>query len=436
MHDSGVDAVPDQTPPRPSVGLRAGAVVFRDDPSEVKVLDAESHGGAWLDPVWELTTAAGVAWIGVELAPRDLSTGFDYDWSPLSEVLHRLGRELPSERDGLAGRALYSLEYIEEPGFYPTGVVTGVAMESAFDARESTDGIAPVAITRISMLPLFEDLLLVARHPQHIVTGKYLELSRGPAPRNGVDLLWTELFLQSFAAWRNSAAPSLADFAVSALTEAARGFEGAVRSIVTQFEQAEQAFFFLMGEAAQPELEDQTLRSLQNRLFQLAILTGRVEAELAAFGSGDKAPPRWYQSGSVGQTGRDVLAARYSENAARVQRLRGDVRATIDMMANTVALQQLRLGQAEQAENERRRAREAQDRARDEAFQRNLAIFAGVVLVPTLIVGFFGANVDFPGRDGETAFWVMLGAIVASVVVGLAVFAVLRRRADRDADGM
>ena len=52
---------------------------------------------------------------------------------------------------------------------------------------------------------------------------------------------------------------------------------------------------------------------------------------------------------------------------------------------------------------------------------RVLTIFSVVLLPLTLISGIFGMNVDFPGFDSKTAFWVIV-ALMVVVIVGMVAF--------------
>jgi magnesium transporter len=47
---------------------------------------------------------------------------------------------------------------------------------------------------------------------------------------------------------------------------------------------------------------------------------------------------------------------------------------------------------------------------------RVLTIFSVVMLPLTLITGFFGMNVAFPGEQTRVAFWVILGLLLAGVL--------------------
>jgi Mg2+ and Co2+ transporter CorA len=56
--------------------------------------------------------------------------------------------------------------------------------------------------------------------------------------------------------------------------------------------------------------------------------------------------------------------------------------------------------------------------------QDNLAKVTALILVPTLIVGLFGANTQLPGEDQWTGFGLMVGLMLVSA---LAVYMLLVR---------
>jgi len=75
----------------------------------------------------------------------------------------------------------------------------------------------------------------------------------------------------------------------------------------------------------------------------------------------------------------------------------------------------------EQAEEQRRHS---------ERTQQRLEIAAVVFLVPTLIVGFYGANTWVPGQGRHWGFWVMVVALVVLSVVALLAVMRFHRRSD------
>jgi hypothetical protein len=62
-----------------------------------------------------------------------------------------------------------------------------------------------------------------------------------------------------------------------------------------------------------------------------------------------------------------------------------------------------------------------QDRGRREDLQRRLELIAVGFLVPTLIVGFYGANTWVPGQSQIWGFWVMVAALIIFSLITLGV---------------
>lgn len=72
-----------------------------------------------------------------------------------------------------------------------------------------------------------------------------------------------------------------------------------------------------------------------------------------------------------------------------------------------------------------------QERDRKERTQHLVAIGAAVFLVPTLVVGFYGANTWVPGQGRHWGFYVMVVLLI--VLSGAALYVVLKWRRDEDA---
>ena len=64
---------------------------------------------------------------------------------------------------------------------------------------------------------------------------------------------------------------------------------------------------------------------------------------------------------------------------------------------------------------------EQNEKRREEAerVQRRIELAAAAFLIPTLIVGFYGANTWVPGQGKHSGFWVMVVVLIAFTVVGL-----------------
>jgi hypothetical protein len=69
-------------------------------------------------------------------------------------------------------------------------------------------------------------------------------------------------------------------------------------------------------------------------------------------------------------------------------------------------------------------------RDRNEELQRRVERLATIFLIPTLIVGFYGANTWVPGQQRHWGFWVMVGVMAALTCLGVAWLRVVHRRRD------
>jgi CorA-like Mg2+ transporter protein len=67
-------------------------------------------------------------------------------------------------------------------------------------------------------------------------------------------------------------------------------------------------------------------------------------------------------------------------------------------------------------------------RDRIESRARRIEVLAAVFLIPTLIVGFYGANTWLPGQQREWGFWVMVAVIVMLTWIGTRMVLALRDR--------
>lgn len=69
-----------------------------------------------------------------------------------------------------------------------------------------------------------------------------------------------------------------------------------------------------------------------------------------------------------------------------------------------------------------------EQRERNEELQRRVEMLATGFLIPTLIVGFYGANTWVPGEQRHWGFWVMVAIMVAFTTMGMVVLWLAHRR--------
>jgi Mg2+ and Co2+ transporter CorA len=94
--------------------------------------------------------------------------------------------------------------------------------------------------------------------------------------------------------------------------------------------------------------------------------------------------------------------------------IHGTLRASLDLLAVHATAQQLKLAQAQAQGQER--------------LQTALALVTSVLLVPTFIAGFFGANTQVPGQGKWWGFVLMVGLMVLGAI---GTWAAIRPRKDR-----
>ncbi len=75
-----------------------------------------------------------------------------------------------------------------------------------------------------------------------------------------------------------------------------------------------------------------------------------------------------------------------------------------------------------------------EQRQHSERMQRRIEVAAAVFLVPTLVVGFYGANTWVPGQGKHWGFWVMVALLILLSLVALLAVLFLQRRAGQAAD--
>ena len=88
----------------------------------------------------------------------------------------------------------------------------------------------------------------------------------------------------------------------------------------------------------------------------------------------------------------------------RVDEALGELSDLGDMLRHSFQLMHIRVSDAQRAQHEER--------------QRRLEFWGTIILVPTLIVGFYGANTWVPGDNRHWGFWVMVAAIAVLTTVG------------------
>jgi Mg2+ and Co2+ transporter CorA len=132
--------------------------------------------------------------------------------------------------------------------------------------------------------------------------------------------------------------------------------------------------------------------------------------------SHDRPQDAWF----TGLTDDEVAASldrRLDRALAQLGEMMEILRTSFQVLTTAGAAEQLKLAQ-EQREHGKR-------------LDERITVITSLLLVPTLVVGFYGANTKLPGRDGWLGFELMLALMVVSAIVTY----VLVKRAREDDDG-
>lgn len=376
-----------------------------------------------------LANEDGVLWLDY-FKPRSHGRQpvYIYDLSPIKTRLEELGFEVRGEgsREPAALR-LFDCLQSTRLGFHRQDSIAGLGVELADPRLVSAAGTyTGMRAVRVSMIALPKCIVTVRDRPEYWF-GRPLDTSL----RQQIRESWREpAQLEPFAtrltfqdpvqrSWLESeAASSSGTLAELVLLELSRTFQPACGDLLELLEGAEQTYFSIIDIDALT-MDDQALWRAQRNFFELIGVLGSFARSLSGFAEGTSDSPAWFSDAGDRGVIKDVRR-NYDEALSEVRVLRQDLRASVDMMASTLASKQLVVAhhQEQRAREQLRLAEEQRDR--NERFMRDATLIASLVLLPTLIATIYGANVGLPFRDNA------IGTVV--LVVGMVVAAMLAWR--------
>jgi hypothetical protein len=225
-----------------------------------------------------------------------------------------------------------------------------------------------------------ERWLLTCWHPQRTFVGA-TELSERDAAHPPDDL-----FANVARRWASGAGRNAGDLGVLAMHELALGYVPAYRALAGWLEDWEMGMY----------LQDEPDRETFARLWgSMAVLRDWINP--------------LNRTGLRADIDKAWLCARDHDMVLQVDDLVDKALAGLKELAQSLraALQLLHIEQ-----NEKRREQA-------ERVQRRIELAAAAFLIPTLIVGFYGANTWVPGQGQHWGFWAMVVVLVVFTVVGL-----------------
>jgi len=290
----------------------------------------------------------------------------------------------------------------EDDGLRGVSAVAVIARERPKAADDPSDDVADELVFQTVEIIVGQGWLVTCWHPSRIVTGSGQEAGH-PVLR--------EPFL-SYVHYRlrqdESDRTSSGDLGLY-LTRALVGtYDASHRMMERWVASWEVAFFHSLGHHEKAA----RLKDAAGRISNLLSMTGELRRRLTAFEHArwSTADKSWFpgvgDNSTGGETGPGVTAlATFIDTSERTFTLLADtIRADVNllMLQSTAAQQEA-----------------------GEQMQGYLGKVTGLVLVPTLVAGVFGANTAVPGGQAWWGFEVMLLLMVVSAVL---VYAAIRRR--------
>jgi hypothetical protein len=229
------------------------------------------------------------------------------------------------------------------------------------------------------------DWLITCWHPQRVFQGSKVIEEEAPGDAE-------ELFEGVAERWHRQPCETAGDLGIRVMHELALSYAPAHRDLYSWLEDWELSLY--------TKAEDGGSGSNSGDLQQLPELWGLM-AVLRNWLSPLNKP------GLQADLGRAWLPATDHEAVKEVDRRVDKALAGLAQLSETLR-QSFGLLHLEQTEEQRQRS---------ESMQRRFEILAVAFLVPTFIVGFYGANTWVPGQGEAWGFEVMVGALIAGVLV-------------------
>jgi hypothetical protein len=262
--------------------------------------------------------------------------------------------------------------------------------------RGAAQGVGVLVFEPVELLAR-QDWLITCRHPSRTYRGAE-PMSEGPADDGG------EFFRAVATRWAQRGPGNAGDLGIAVMYELALTYAPAHRALSVWLEDWELSLY----------VNDE----LDNR-DQLPELWGLMAVLRNWLGPLNKA-------GLRGDIAKAWLPGTDLKGVVEVDDRVDKALASLAKLSETLR-QSFGLLHLEQTEDQRRHSERTQHR-----FEAAAAVF----LVPTLIVGFYGANTWVPGQGRHWGFWVMVGALVLLSICALVAVLLLQRRshaAARDA---
>lgn len=336
----------------------------------------------------QLRDSEGFAWFELSCGPSETATVFEKLSNHCPGLTGEMLEDLLTPDDEPAGRT-YSEGKIRLASSFSV-----LAERPEEQVERGTPQRAGVLLFQPVELLAGENWLITCWHPTRTFRGPS-KVADGP-PGDA-----TEIHRAAVGRWEQGARGGPGDLGISVMHELALGYVPAQRELSTWLEDWELSLYVADELDNQDELPELwgLMAVLRDWLKPLNKPGLRADLEKA-----------WLPA-----TDHDAVIAvddRVDKALAGLGRLSATLRQSFGLL------------HLEQVEEQRRHS---------ERMQNRLEIAAVVFLVPTLIVGFYGANTWVPGQGRHWGFWVMVAALVLLSLIALLAVLRFHRRSDEAA---
>jgi len=310
----------------------------------------------------------------------------------------RVAEEVGSDCPGLEPQMLEDMlspEKLPEGRSYADGAIRLVTSFDVTAARIEEEGAKKqsVQIQPVDLLGSERWLISRWQAKRVFVDGKRREnLREAPAP---------EVIAGVRRRWQGGTGRGAGDLGILLMHELALRYPPAYRTLYHWLEEWELGLY---GEEGERQADPETLRTLWRSMAVMRDWIG----PLNKIGMREDIGLAWLPATDAAEV--NEVDDRIDRALSSLRELAGTMRASFGLLHA-------------QLEDE---AHERTDR-----LQRQLGYLATLVLIPTLVVGFYGANTYVPGQGKRSGLFVMIGVIVALTLLGLLLFRRYQRREDR-----
>jgi Mg2+ and Co2+ transporter CorA len=336
----------------------------------------------------EADAAEGVLWFDISVLVGDEDAVMDLvaphcDGQLTREVVHDLLELDPRPKVTSYGESVRAVSTIQVE-----------AREPEHGGDDPSASKAGTLVFDVVEIAAGDGWLVTTRHKSAVYRGSHEEGRGDPPPLE-------PLRRAAERRWLAVGGSTASDVGVAIMDELANSYAEVHRELYSWLESWELDF-----DERGSHTEQMTLKELRG-------LTGRLRVRLTALSCAEHRAAEAWLTG-VTDTEAPLRVARATDRALdQLREISEALRSSLDILMSSNAQEQRRQG---------------------ERLEQRLTLITSVLLVPTLVVGLYGANTKLPGRDTWRGFEIMVVLIVLSAVASFLFLTALRGGGEQDDD--